>query len=45
MTKESIEGIINIRAHFFEGGNVQFNQKKKFKQNFQFTEDMAQNSK
>jgi len=34
-----------FKAHFFESGNVQFNQKKNFKKDFQFQEDMAENSK
>lgn len=45
ITKGAIEGNINIKAHFFESGNVQFNQKKNIKSDFQFTENMADNSK
>lgn len=45
VTKEQIEGVVAIKAHFFEGGNVQFNQKRQLKQEFQFTADMKENSK
>ncbi len=34
-----------MKAHFFEGGNVQFNQKKQLNQEFQFTVDMKENAK
>lgn len=43
--KGVIEGTVSIRAHFFESGNVQFNQKKNISKEFQFEEDMAQNAK
>lgn len=45
ITKGSIEGNINIKAHFFESGNVQFNQKKNLKKEFQFQENMAESAK
>lgn len=32
INKESIDGVVTIKAHFFEGGNVQFNQKRQIKQ-------------
>ena len=34
--KGSIEGSITIKSHFFESGNVQFNQKKTVRSDFQF---------
>lgn len=43
--KGLIEGNITIKSHFFESGNVQFNQKKTVKADFQFQENMAENSK
>jgi hypothetical protein len=43
--KGMIEGNINIKAHFFESGNVQFNQKKNVKYEFQFKESMPENAK
>jgi len=43
--KGSIEGIITIKAHFFESGNVQFHQKKNLKKEFQFQENMSDNAK
>lgn len=45
ITKDEIEGVVSVRAHFFEGGNVQFNQKKQLKQEFKFTPDMKENSR
>lgn len=45
ITKESIQGIVSIKAHFFEGGNVQFNQKRQLKKEFQFSAEMKENSK
>ena len=41
VSKGSIEGVISIKAHFFESGNVQFQQKKNFNLEFQFQEDMS----
>ena len=32
INKDSIEGVVNIKAHYFEAGNVQFNQKRQLKQ-------------
>ena len=43
--KSSVEGTVSIKAHFFESGNVQFQQKKNFNLEFQFEEDMRQNAK
>ena len=43
--KNSVEGSISIKAHFFESGNVQFQQKKNFNLEFQFEQDMQQNAK
>ena len=43
--KGEIEGTISIKAHFFESGNVQFNQKKTVRQEFVFTEDNGENAK
>jgi capping protein (actin filament) muscle Z-line, alpha len=43
--KDGIEGTVNIRAHFFESGNVQFNQKRNIKKDFAFKEDMTENAK
>ena len=43
--KGSIEGTILIRAHFFESGNVQFNQKKTVNREFTFEESMSENAK
>ena len=43
--KGQIEGTVLIKAHFFESGNVQFNQKKNITKEFQFQEDMAANAK
>lgn len=40
INKDEIVGEVNIKAHFFEGGNVQFNQKRQLKQKFQFSADM-----
>lgn len=34
-----------MRAHFFEGGNVQFQQKKVLNKPFQFTGNMEDNAK
>lgn len=45
VNKGTIEGFVNICAHFFEGGNVQFNNKRVHKEEFQFSGDMAENSK
>jgi len=45
VTKGSIEGSIAIRSHFFESGNVQFNQKKNVKAEFLFSESMADSAK
>ena len=45
VTKDSIEGQAQIHAHFFEGGNVQFNQKRNLQEEFKFTADMAENAK
>ena len=45
ITKDQIEGVVQIKAHFFEAGNVQFNQKKQLKQEFQFSADMKENAK
>ena len=39
--KGEIEGHISVRAHFFESGNVQFNQRRTVKKEFAFTEDMS----
>lgn len=43
--KGLIEGSITIKSHFFESGNVQFNQKRTVKADFQFQESMAENAK
>ena len=43
--KGSIEGNISVRAHFFESGNVQFNQKRTVNREFTFEESMAENAK
>jgi hypothetical protein len=41
LTKIKFKELLTIKAHFFEGGNVQFNQRRdKMKQAFQFTADM-----
>ena len=45
ITKGSIEGSIAIRSHFFESGNVQFNQKKNVKAEFLFSENMADSAR
>lgn len=45
VNKDEIEGVVTIKAHFFEAGNVQFNQKRQLKQSFQFTADMHENAK
>lgn len=45
ITKGSIEGSIAIKSHFFESGNVQFNQKKNVSSEFQFSENMAESAK
>ena len=45
VNKGSIQGEVSIKAHFFESGNVQFNQKKIIKKDFNFTEDMLENAK
>lgn len=31
VNKDEIEGVVTIKAHFFEAGNVQFNQKRQLK--------------
>jgi hypothetical protein len=33
-----------VKSHFFETGNVQFNQKKEFKESFEFCEDMMESA-
>lgn len=45
ITKGSIEGNITIKSHFFESGNVQFNQKKTVSAEFQFSENMADSAR
>ena len=45
VTKDQIEGVVQIKAHFFEAGNVQFNKKKQLKQEFQFSADMKESAK
>ena len=45
VSKGGIEGTVNIKAHFFESGNVQLQQKKNIKLEFQFQEDMQANAK
>lgn len=44
INKDEVLGEITIKAHFFEAGNVQFNQKRQLKQKFQFIENMHQNA-
>lgn len=45
INKDEVEGVVTIKAHFFEAGNVQFNQKRQLKQKFQFSADMQESAK
>jgi hypothetical protein len=45
INKDEVEGVVTIKAHFFEAGNVQFNQKRQVKQKFEFNADMLESAK
>ena len=44
INKDSIEGSVSVSSHFFESGNVQMNQNKNIKKQFEFTPNMQENA-